>query len=84
MSNAMSHELKLLVRQFPHPQLHLRILFISSNTIDSHFSHEDKVPELTASNAIYKCNCNSCQAFAKIIDTNQILLLLLPSPSVDV
>ena len=62
VSKVMTHELKLLVRQF-YPQLHLRILFKSSNTIGNRFSHKDKVPELTASNVIYKYTCKSCQAF---------------------
>ena len=43
VSKVMTHELKVLVRQF-YPQLHLRILFKSSNTIGNRFSHKDKVP----------------------------------------
>ena len=57
VSRVMLHELKLLVKQF-HPQLFLQILFKSFSTIGNRFSHKDKVPELTASNVIYKYTCN--------------------------
>ena len=58
----MTHELKLLVRQF-YPQFHLGILFKNSNTIGNRFSHKDKVPELTASNVFINTLAKAVKLF---------------------
>ena len=46
-----------------YPQIHLRMLYKSYNTLGSHFSFKDKIPEEGLSNLVYKYTCNSCKAF---------------------
>ena len=45
-----------------YPQIHLRVLYQSCNTVGSHFSYKDKIPEECVSNLIYKYTCDSCKA----------------------
>ena len=62
VSRAMSRDLTSIVRD-SFPQIHLRILYKSHNTIGSNFSYKDKIPELCLSNLIYKYTCECCNAF---------------------
>ena len=62
ISRNLSKDIKMLLREC-YPQIHLRMLYKSYNTLGSHFSFKDKIPEEGLSNLVYKYTCNSCKAF---------------------
>ena len=53
VSKNMAKEMRSLI-QSSYPQVHLRILYKSCNTIGSHFSFKDKTPREIMSNFVYK------------------------------
>ena len=62
VSKTMAKELRSMIQQ-SYPQVHLRTLYKSCNTIGSHFSWKDKIPIECMSNLVYKYTCESCKAF---------------------
>ena len=62
ISKTLSTDIRNLLGEC-YPQIHLRILFKSHNTIGSSFSFKDKIPEECLSNLVYKYTCESCKAF---------------------
>ena len=62
VSKTMAKELRSMIQQ-SYPQVHLRTLYKSCNTIGSHFSWKDKIPTECMSNLVYKYTCESCKAF---------------------
>ena len=45
------------------PQIHLRMLYKSYNTIGSRFNIKDRIPDECQSNLVYKYTCDGCKAF---------------------
>ena len=62
VSKIMAGEVKSILQEH-FPQIHLRVLYKSCNTVGNHFSYKDKIPEECVSNLIYKYTCDSCKAF---------------------
>ena len=62
ISKIMARDLRSLMQE-SYPQIHLRILYKSCNTIGTYFSYKDKIPKECVSNLIYKYTCESCNAF---------------------
>lgn len=62
ISKNLSKDLRCLLHD-SYPQIHLRMLYKSYNTIGSRFSFKDKIPEECLSNLVYKYTCESCKAF---------------------
>ena len=62
ISKNLSKDIKCLLGEC-FPQVHLRMLFKSCNTIGSSFSFKDKMPEECLSNLVYKYTCDRCRAF---------------------
>ena len=62
VSKALVKDIRCLIQE-SYPQIHLRVLYKSYNTIGSNFSFKDKVPELCLCNLIYKYTCERSQAF---------------------
>ena len=62
ISKTMAKDVRSIISD-SFPQIHLRILYKSHNTIGSNFSYKDKIPELCLSNLIYKYTCECCNAF---------------------
>ena len=62
VSKTMARDVRATICQF-YPQVHLRVLYKSCNTIGSNFLFKDKTPIECTSNLIYKYTCECCQAF---------------------
>ena len=62
ISKNLSKDIRMLL-QHCYPQIHLRMLYKSYNTIGSRFSFKDKIPVECQSNLVYKYTCESCRAF---------------------
>ena len=62
ISKILSKDIRSLLAEC-YPQIHLRMLYKSYNTIGSRFSFKDKIPEECLSNLVYKYTCESCKAF---------------------
>ena len=62
ISKIMAGEVKSILQKH-YPQIHLRILYKSCNTVGNYFSYKDKIPEECVPNLIYKYTCDSCKAF---------------------
>ena len=62
VSKTMARDMRSLLSEY-YPQIHLRILYKSCNTIGSRFSFKDKIPKECLSNLIYKYTCERCKAF---------------------
>ena len=62
VSKTMVKDLRTIMAE-GYPQIHFRVLYKSCNTIGTHFSYKDKIPEECVSNLIYKYTCDSCNAF---------------------
>ena len=62
ISKNLASDLRNIMKE-SYPQIHLRILYKSYNTIGNHFSYKDKIPEECVSNLIYQYTCESCNAF---------------------
>ena len=62
VSKIMAKDVRSLLQEY-YPQIHLRTLYKSCNTIGSHFSFKDKIPKECMSNLIYKYTCECCKAF---------------------
>ena len=62
ISKNLSKDIRMLLQQC-YPQIHLRMLYKSYNTIGSRFSFKDKIPVECQSNLVYKYTCESCRAF---------------------
>ena len=61
VSKNMAREVRNILQEH-YPQIHLRVLYKSCNTVGNHFSYKDKIPEECVSNLIYKYTCDSCKA----------------------
>ena len=62
VSKIMAGNVKNILQEH-FPQIHLRVLYKSCNTVGNHFSYKDKIPEECVSNLIYQYTCDSCKAF---------------------
>ena len=61
ISNVLAKDIKALLSD-SYPQVHLRMLYKSYNTIGSSFSFKDKTPVDCMSNVVYKYTCECCKA----------------------
>ena len=61
ISNVLAKDIKALISD-SFPQVHLRMLYKSYNTIGSHFSFKDKTPVDCLSKVVYKYTCECCKA----------------------
>ena len=62
VSKTMARDIRALLSEY-YPQVHLRLLYKSANTIGSNFSFKDKIPKECLSNLVYKYTCERCNAF---------------------
>ena len=62
ISKVLSKDIRVLLRDC-YPQIHLRMLYKSYNTIGSRFNIKDRIPDECQSNLVYKYTCDGCKAF---------------------